>query len=100
MIQQSIDSDDPVLFFEPKRRYWDKGEIDTAAAPYPLHQARVLAPGTDATVVTHGPLVATALQAARIAGERGRSIEVIGSRVHFPRWTSTQSPHQPPALDG
>src|SRR6201991_5251185 len=31
MIQQSISSDDPVIFFEPKRRYWDKAEVDTAA---------------------------------------------------------------------
>src|SRR6202008_700799 len=33
MIQQSVRSDDPVIFFEPKRRYWDKGEVDTAAVP-------------------------------------------------------------------
>ena len=31
MIQQAIRSDDPVIFFEPKRRYWDKGEVDTVA---------------------------------------------------------------------
>src|SRR6266566_2736765 len=31
MIQQSIHCDDPVIFFEPKRRYWDKAEVDTAA---------------------------------------------------------------------
>ena len=31
MIQQSIASDDPVIFFEPKRRYWDKAEVDTSA---------------------------------------------------------------------
>ena len=32
MIQLAITSDDPVVFFEPKRRYWDKGEVDTAAS--------------------------------------------------------------------
>jgi 2-oxoisovalerate dehydrogenase E1 component beta subunit len=31
MIQLAIAADDPVVFFEPKRRYWDKGEIDTSA---------------------------------------------------------------------
>src|SRR5487761_1130722 len=30
MIQQSVSSDDPVIFFEPKRRYWDKAEVDVA----------------------------------------------------------------------
>ena len=41
MIQQAIECDDPVIFFEPKRRYWDKGEVDTERRPPgPLHQAR------------------------------------------------------------
>ena len=40
MIQQAIECDDPVIFFEPKRRYWDKGEVDTEAIPGPLHKAR------------------------------------------------------------
>ena len=43
MIQQAIADDDPVIFFEPKRRYWGKGEI--ADAPAPLYQARVRRPG-------------------------------------------------------
>ena len=38
MIQQAIETDDPVIFYEPKRRYWDKGEVGDgprgrAAAP-------------------------------------------------------------------
>ena len=37
MIQQAIASDDPVVFFEPKRRYWEKAEVDLRAAPDPLH---------------------------------------------------------------
>src|SRR5580698_5691536 len=43
MIQLAIGADDPVVFFEPKRRYWDKGEIDTAApleSALPLDRAR------------------------------------------------------------
>lgn len=40
MLQQAIDSDDPVIFLEPKRRYWDKGEVDTDGIPAPLHKAR------------------------------------------------------------
>jgi 2-oxoisovalerate dehydrogenase E1 component beta subunit len=45
MIQQAIAADDPVIFFEPKRRYWDKAEVDTSATladAYPLHAARVV----------------------------------------------------------
>ncbi len=42
MLQQAILSDDPVIFFEPKRRYWDKGEVDIEAIPGELHKARVV----------------------------------------------------------
>ena len=48
MIQQAIACDDPVIFFEPKRRYWEKGEVDPAAEPPPLFTSRVLRPGSDA----------------------------------------------------
>ncbi|MGA9873671.1 MAG: alpha-ketoacid dehydrogenase subunit beta [Rhodococcus sp. (in: high G+C Gram-positive bacteria)] len=87
MLRQAIASDDPVLFFEPKRRYWAKGEVDVTASTddaYPLHKARVVRVGTDATVIAYGPLVATALQAAEIAAGEGRSIEVIDLRSLSP----------------
>src|SRR5258707_4238786 len=56
MIQQAIASDDPIIFFEPKRRYWEKGEVDTGVAyqdAYPLFASQVVRPGTDATVVAY-----------------------------------------------
>ncbi|MGH3456108.1 MAG: alpha-ketoacid dehydrogenase subunit beta, partial [Nocardioidaceae bacterium] len=28
MIQQAIETDDPIIFMEPKRRYWEKAELD------------------------------------------------------------------------
>ena len=86
MIQQAIASDDPVVFFEPKRRYWEKGEVDddAASADVPLHRAAVLTTGSDVTVAAYGPMVATALQAARIAREEGTSIEVIDLRSLSP----------------
>ena len=57
MIQQTVACDDPVVFFEPKRRYWDKAEIDTDATPIPLWSARIARTGTDATLITYGPSV-------------------------------------------
>jgi 2-oxoisovalerate dehydrogenase E1 component beta subunit len=85
MIQQAIASDDPIVFLEPKRRYWEKGEVETGndAQPFPLHAARVLRPGTDCTVVAYGPMVRTALEAA-IAVEGERSLEVIDLRSLSP----------------
>ncbi|MFG1785303.1 alpha-ketoacid dehydrogenase subunit beta [Rhodococcus oryzae] len=85
MIMQAIASDDPVVFFEPKRRYWDKGEVDLdAPAALDLHRARVAAPGTDVTLVAYGAMVATALSAAEIARQEGHSIEVIDLRSLSP----------------
>ena len=87
MIQQAVASDDPVIFFEPKRRYWDKGEVDLDGRPelaFPLHAARVVRPGTDVTVVGYGPTVRTAMDAATAAAEEGRSVEVIDLRSLSP----------------
>ena len=88
MIQQAIASPDPVMFFEPKGRYWEKGDVDTdadalSAGPV-LDGARVLRPGTDVTLVAHGPTVATALRVADAAAAEGRSIEVVDLRAISP----------------
>jgi 2-oxoisovalerate dehydrogenase E1 component beta subunit len=84
MIQQAIASNDPVMFFEPKRRYWDKGELDLDATPPPLHQARVVRSGTDVTLAAYGPTVRTALEAADAAQADGTSLEVVDLRSLSP----------------
>ncbi|CAM5473965.1 1-deoxy-D-xylulose-5-phosphate synthase [Streptomyces narbonensis] len=84
MLQQAIQSDDPVIFFEPKRRYWDKGEVDTEAIPGELHKARVAREGTDLTLVAYGPMVKTCLEVAEAAAEEGKSIEVVDLRSISP----------------
>jgi len=86
MIRQAIASDDPVLFFEPKRRYWEKGDVNLAAPidSYPLHKARVMVSGTDATLLAYGPMVTTALRAAEVAADEGISLEVIDLRSLSP----------------
>ncbi len=87
LLRQAIASDDPVLFFEPKRRYHAKGEVDLTAplsAAPPMGSARVVAHGTDVTLVTYGPLVKTALDAALAAASEGVSLEVIDLRSLSP----------------
>jgi pyruvate dehydrogenase E1 component beta subunit len=84
MIQQAIQSDDPVLFFEPKSRYWPKGAVDFDTEPAPLHASRIVRPGTDVTVVGHGAMVTTLLEAAEIAADEGTSIEVVDLRSLSP----------------
>jgi len=84
MIQQAVASDDPVIFFEPKGRYWEKAELDESATPDPLHSARVVRQGNDATIVTYGPTVKVCFDAAVAAEEEGRSLEVIDLRSLSP----------------
>ncbi|MEU9802644.1 alpha-ketoacid dehydrogenase subunit beta [Streptomyces sp. NPDC051000] len=84
MLQQAIASDDPVIFFEPKRRYWDQSEVDRTAPIAPLHQASVVREGTDVTLVAYGPMVKPCLEAAEAAAEEGTSLEVIDLRSVSP----------------
>jgi 2-oxoisovalerate dehydrogenase E1 component beta subunit len=87
MIQQAIASDDPVIFYEPKRRYWEKAELPeglTLADARPLHQAKVVREGEHVTVAAFGPMVKTALEAAKAAEEEGRSLEVVDLRSLSP----------------
>jgi pyruvate dehydrogenase E1 component beta subunit len=92
MIQQAARSDDPVMFFEPKRRYWDKTDVATDAPladALPMDSARVLVPGTDVTVLCYGPMVRTCAEAAVAAASDGRSLEVIDLRSLAPLDTDT-----------
>ncbi len=87
MLRQAIACDDPVVFFEPKRRYWTKGEVDTDVSlddTAPMEQARVVTRGDDVTLVTYGPLVATAVDAALAAREDGIGVEVVDLRSLSP----------------
>ncbi len=72
LIRQAIASDDPVLFFEPKRRYWTKGEVveEFEESAQPMGRATVVLPGSDVTLVAYGPLVATARDAAYAAAQK------------------------------
>lgn len=86
-LRQAIASDDPVIFFEPKRLYHQKGEVDLdvpLADAAPMGLARVVRAGDDATLITYGAMVTTALQAAEAAEDEGTSLEVIDLRSLSP----------------
>src|SRR3954452_11518273 len=84
MIQDAIASPDPVIFLEPKAKYWQKGEVDTSARALPLHASRIVRRGTDVTLVGHGAMVSTLLQAAAVAESEGTSCEVVDVRSLSP----------------
>jgi 2-oxoisovalerate dehydrogenase E1 component beta subunit len=84
MIQQAIASNDPVMFFEPKSRYWQKGEVDRDGVAGEFQASRVVRIGTDVTLVGHGAMVSALLQAADIAADEGTSVEVVDLRSLSP----------------
>jgi 2-oxoisovalerate dehydrogenase E1 component beta subunit len=84
MIQDAISSPDPVIYLEPKSRYWHKGPIDDEKSGASLHQARVSRTGSDVTLIGHGAVVSVLHQAADIAEGEGISLEVIDLRSLSP----------------
>ncbi|QIN29565.1 alpha-ketoacid dehydrogenase subunit beta [Brevibacterium luteolum] len=80
MIQEAITSPDPVMYFEPKRRYWMRGDVDMDNRGLDVHSAQVVTEGTDVTLVSYGPLMPPAADAVAAAAEEGTSIELIDLR--------------------
>jgi len=83
LLRQAISSPDPVIFLEPKRRYWSK-ETVWPHGDVAMDRALVRRPGTDVTLIAYGGALATALEAAEAAEEDGRSAEVIDLRSLSP----------------
>jgi pyruvate dehydrogenase E1 component beta subunit len=84
MLREAIESDDPVIFMEPKSRYWMKDELSLPVQTSPMNRADVLLEGTDVTLIAYGPTVKTALGTADLAAEEGLSVEVIDLRSLSP----------------
>ncbi|NLT25513.1 MAG: alpha-ketoacid dehydrogenase subunit beta [Microbacteriaceae bacterium] len=85
MLRQAIDSPDPIVFMEPKSRYWMRGEVERSLESAPaFDRARVVRPGDDVTLIGYGPTVRTALDAAERGADEGLSIEVIDLRTLSP----------------
>ncbi|HLS25224.1 MAG TPA: alpha-ketoacid dehydrogenase subunit beta [Beutenbergiaceae bacterium] len=84
MIQDAITSPDPVIFMEPKARYWEKGPVHLTADGESIQQARVVREGTDITLAGYGPTMRTLVAAAQAAAEEGTSAEVIDLRSVSP----------------
>ena len=84
MLREAIESDDPVVFMEPKSRYWSKAPLALPVRTAPMDRAQVVREGTDVTLIGYGPTVRTALDAATAAEGEGLSIEVIDLRSLSP----------------
>ena len=84
MLREAIRCDDPVIFLEPKSRYWSKQEVTLPVTTEPMTRARVVREGSDVTLIAYGPTVSTALETAELAVAEGLSIEVVDLRSLSP----------------
>jgi 2-oxoisovalerate dehydrogenase E1 component subunit beta len=87
LLRAAIADPDPVIFFEPKSRYWSKeeGELNGEAPLLPIGRARVLREGADCTVIAYGAMVAKALAAAEEAStDMQMELEVLDLRSLVP----------------
>jgi pyruvate dehydrogenase E1 component beta subunit len=81
----AIESDDPVVFMEPKRIYRAiKQEVSDEEFSIPIGKAKVLTEGTDITVVAFGAMIRECQKAIAMAKESGISVELIDLRTIYP----------------
>jgi 2-oxoisovalerate dehydrogenase E1 component beta subunit len=84
LMREAVAHPDPVIFFEPKRRYWLKEEASLPVETEPFGKAVVRRPGRTATLIAYGPMVKTCLEAAEAAEEEGWDLEVLDLRTLNP----------------
>ncbi len=84
MLRQAIACPDPVIFLEPKRRYWAKETVALTVDGPAFDSALVRRPGKDVTLIAYGGMVATALEAAEAAREESWDVEVVDVRSLSP----------------
>ncbi|BCJ50083.1 putative pyruvate dehydrogenase E1 component, beta subunit [Actinoplanes sp. NBRC 14428] len=84
LLRAAIDAPDPVVFLEPKKLYWSREEVALDAGVPGIGTAVVRREGTDATLIAYGPSVPVALEAAALAAQEGRSLQVVDLRTIVP----------------
>lgn len=81
---EAIRDKDPVIFCEPKFLYDTSGSVPAEPYTIPFGQAQVAKEGHDVSIVTYGPMVPRALDAASQLKQKNINAEVIDLRTLSP----------------
>jgi pyruvate/2-oxoglutarate/acetoin dehydrogenase E1 component len=84
LLKTAIRDNNPVVFFEDKLMYQQKGPVPTEEYTLPFGVADIKREGTDVTLVGTSSMVYIALEAAEILAEAGIGAEVIDPRTLYP----------------
>ena len=80
LLLQSVRSDDPIVYMEPKARYWDRRPFRPSEPTDPIGTSRIVRPGRHATLVAWGAMVHKCVRVAELAAEDGVELEVLDLR--------------------
>lgn len=81
----AIESEDPVIFMEPKRIYRAiKQEVSEEKFSIPIGKAKVLTEGNDVTLIAFGAMIRECQKAIVMAEKAGISVELIDLRTIYP----------------
>jgi pyruvate dehydrogenase E1 component beta subunit len=84
LLRHAIADPDPVIFLEPKARYWSKEDGELSTEGPGIGHGRILRDGDDCTVISYGAMVARALDAAVVMAEQGTMVRVVDLRSLSP----------------
>ncbi|WP_199442913.1 alpha-ketoacid dehydrogenase subunit beta [Umezawaea beigongshangensis] len=84
LLRDAVECPDPVIFLEPKRHYWTRGDVPLGRSSLGMDRALVRRPGRDVTLIAYGSMVSTALETAEAAAEEGWDVEVVDLRSLTP----------------
>lgn len=84
LLKTAIRDDDPVMFFEHKMMYNQKGDVPEEEYTIPFGKAEIKREGKDVTVVATSTLVLKSLIVAEKMAEEGISVEVIDPKTLIP----------------
>ena len=81
----AIETDDPVIFMEPKRIYRAiKQEVSDDKFSIPIGKAKVISEGSDITIIAFGAMIRECQKAIDMAKASGISVELIDLRTIYP----------------
>jgi pyruvate/2-oxoglutarate/acetoin dehydrogenase E1 component len=84
LMRSAIDDPDPVIFVENMPIYWNPGERPVAGTRVPLGKAKVVAEGTDLTIVSYAGMVLECQGALATLAEAGIKAGLIDLRTVAP----------------